>query len=143
MTVGEFRQLLDAHPGVLMHWMLPDRSFVPVHYHITEVGRIQKDFVDCGGTVRSTTSCVLQAWVADDVDHRLDSGKLAAILRTAAPLLRSDDLPVEVEYEDVVVSQYPVGGVEVTPAGLLVALGTKHTACLAPEKCKVGDAGCC
>lgn len=143
MTVGEFRHLLDAHPGVHMHWMLPDRSFVPVHYHITEVGRIQKDFVDCGGTVRSTTSCVLQAWVADDVDHRLDSGKLAAILRTAAPLLRSDDLPVEVEYEDVVVSQYPVGGVEVTPAGLLVALGTKHTACLAPEKCKVGDAGCC
>ena len=143
MTVGEFRQLLDAHPGVHMHWMLPDRSFVPVHYHITEVGRIQKDFVDCGGTVRSTTSCVLQVWVADDVDHRLDSGKLAAILRTAAPLLRSDDLPVEVEYEDGVVSQYPVGGVEVTPAGLLVTLGTKHTACLAPEKCKVGDTGCC
>lgn len=143
MTVREFRQLLDDHPGVLMHWMLPDRSFVPVHYHITEVGRVQKDFVDCGGTIRSTTSCVLQVWVANDVDHRLDTGKLAAIIRTAGPLLRSDDLPVEVEYEEGVLSQYPVGGVELTPSGLLVTLGTKHTACLAPEKCKVGDTGCC
>jgi len=143
MTVGEFHRVLEAHPGVLMHWMLPDRSFVPTHYHITEVGRVQKDFIDCGGTVRSTTSCVLQVWVAQDVDHRLDTSKLAAIIRTAAPLLRSDELPVEVEYEDGVLSQYPVGAVEVTPAGLLVTLGTKHTACLAPDACKVGDAGCC
>lgn len=143
MTVREFRQVLDDHPGALMHWMLPDRSFVPVHYHITEVGRVQKDFVDCGGTIRSTTSCVLQVWVANDVDHRLHTDKLSAIIRTAGPLLRSDDLPVEVEYEEGVLSQYPVGGVETTPSGLLVTLGTKHTACLAPDKCKVGDTGCC
>jgi hypothetical protein len=61
----------------------------------------------------------------------------------AAPLLQGDDLPVEVEYEEGKVSQYPVGGVEVTPAGLLFHLGTRHTACLAPEKCGVGGTGCC
>jgi hypothetical protein len=32
---------------------------------------------------------------------------------------------------------------EVTPAGLLFYLGTKHTACLAPEKCKVDGTNCC
>ena len=64
-------------------------------------------------------------------------------MRVAAPLLESDDLPVEVEYEEGVLSQYPLGGMEVTPSGLLFHLGTKHTACLAPEKCKVGDTGCC
>jgi hypothetical protein len=32
---------------------------VPTHYHITEVGKVQKDFIDCGGTVRSSTACVL------------------------------------------------------------------------------------
>jgi hypothetical protein len=32
---------------------------------------------------------------------------------------------------------------EVTPSGLLFYLGTKHTACLAPEKCRVGDTNCC
>lgn len=143
MTVKEFRHALDSNPGAKMHWMLPDKSFVPAHYHITEVGKVQKDFIDCGGTVRSTKACVLQVWVANDVHHRLETTKLAAIMRIAGPLLQSDELPVEVEYEEGVISQYPIGGMEVTPSGLLFYLGTKHTACLAPEKCMVGDTGCC
>jgi len=142
MIVKEFRALLDAHPGVRLHVMLSDGAFVPDHFHITEVGRVRKDFIDCGGTVRTTSSCLLQVWVADDVDHRLDSTKLAAIMRVAAPLLESDDLPVEVEYEDGAVSQYPVGGAEMTPSGILLSLGSKYTACLAPEKCGVGGSGC-
>ncbi|MFZ4732480.1 MAG: DUF6428 family protein [Pirellulales bacterium] len=143
MTIKQFRDLLGAHPGVAMHWMLPDRSFVPVHYHITEVGRVQKDFIDCGGTVRSQASCLLQIWVANDTDHRLETTKLAQIMEVAAPILGSDDLPVEVEYEEGRVSQYPLGAAEVTPAGLLFSLGTRHTACLAPEKCGVDGSGCC
>jgi protein-tyrosine-phosphatase len=143
MNVKEFRAVLEANPGAKMHFMLPDQSFVPAHYHITEIGRVHKDFIDCGGTVRSLTSCLLQIWVATDVDHRLETTKLAKIMEIARPLLKSDDLPVEVEYEDAVVSQYPLGGVEVTPSGILFYLGTKHTACLAPEKCGVGGEACC
>lgn len=143
MNVREFRAVLEANPGVKMHFMLPDQSFVPAHYHITEIGRVQKDFIDCGGTVRSLTSCLLQIWVATDVDHRLETTKLAKIMEIAHPLLTSDDLAVEVEYEDAVVSQYPLGSAEVTPSGILFYLGTKHTACLAPEKCGVGGQACC
>jgi hypothetical protein len=41
-------------------------------------------------------------------------------------------------------SQYPMGAVGITPSGLLFYyLGTKHTACLAPEKCGVDGTGCC
>lgn len=126
-----------------MHWMLPHGAFVPDHYHITEVGRVQKDFIDCGGTIRSRSSCLLQIWVADDKDHRLRTTKLATIMDIAGPLLQSEDLPVEVEHEDGTISQYPVAGVEVTPSGLLFHLGSKHTACLAPEKCGVDGGGCC
>ena len=143
MTVGELRAVLATHPEAKMHWMLPNRGFVPDHYHITEVGRVQKDFIDCGGTIRSLSSCLLQIWVADDTDHRLLTTKLAKIIEIAGPVLKSDDLPVEVEYEEGTMSQYPVAGVEVTPAGLLFYLGTKHTACLAPEKCGVDGGGCC
>jgi len=143
MNVNEFHNLLAAHPGEKMHFMLPDKSFVPAHFHITEVGRVQKDFVDCGGTVRSTTTCLLQVWVAHDVDHRLKTTKLAKIIEIAQPLLGSDQLPVEIEYEGDAISQYPLGGAESTPAGLLFYLGSKHTACLAPEKCGVGGTGCC
>ena len=143
MTISELRRLLETHPGAMMHFMLPDKAFVPAHYHITEVGRVHKDFIDCGGTMRSSTSCVLQVWVADDVDHRLDSTKLAKILQVAWPLLQSDDLPVHVEYEDAVVSQYPIGGAEITPGAILFSLGAMHTACLAPDKCGVDGKGCC
>jgi hypothetical protein len=143
MTVQEFRTLLAAHPGATMHWMLPDKSFVPQHYHITEVGRVQKDFIDCGGTVRSAASCLLQIWVADDTAHRLDTTKLTMIMKVADAVLHRDDLPVEVEYEHGTMAQDLLGGAEVTPAGLLMYLGTKHTAYLAPEKCGVGGSGCC
>ncbi len=151
MTLNDFVGVLTANPAAALHLMLPDESFVPAHFHVTEVGRVQKDFIDCGGTVRSTTACVLQVWVADDTDHRLETNKLAKIVRLAAPLLKGDDLPVEVEYENGVVSQYPVSAAEVTPAGVLLHLGTKHTACLAPDRCGVGPtesacsptAGCC
>jgi hypothetical protein len=151
MTLNNFVGVLTANPAAALHMMLPDESFVPAHFHVTEVGRVQKDFIDCGGTVRSSTACVLQVWVAEDTDHRLDTGKLAKIVRLAAPLLKGDDLPVEVEYENGVVSQYPVTAAEVTPAGVLLHLGTKHTACLAPDRCGVGStatacssaAGCC
>jgi len=143
MKASGFRAALSAHPETKMHWMLPDKSFVPDHYHITEVGRVQKDFIDCGGTIRSLASCLLQIWVADDKDHRLQTTTLAKIMEVAHPVLKGDDLPVEVEYEERTISEYPVAGVEVTPAGLLFFLGTKHTACLAPEKCGVDGGGCC
>lgn len=142
MTIKEFRSILEAHPEALVHWRLPDGSYVPVHYHITEVGRVRKDFVDCGGTARSLSYCALQVWVADDVDHRLDAGRLLGIMKAGEGLLGSDELPVEIEYESGAFSQYPVVGAEPTSCGLVFRLGGKQTACLAPQKCGVGG-GCC
>lgn len=145
LTLQKLRETLQANPIASLHWMLPDGDFVPAHFHITEVGRIQKDFIDCGGTRRSMTNCRLQLWVATDTDHRLVSGKLGEIVQLAMPLFASEELPVEVEYEGEYLSQYPIGGIEVTPNGLLIHLGTMHTACLAPDRCGVpGDTnGCC
>jgi hypothetical protein len=145
MNVGEFTAVLGNNPDAPLHLMLPDGDFVPAHFHVTEVGRVQKDFIDCGGTTRSAVSCLLQVWVAHDTAHRLTASKLAGILKLAAPLLKSDAMPVEVEYESGAVSQFPVAAVEVTPSGLLFHLGKKHTDCLAPDKCGVGPnaAGCC
>src|SRR6478736_3282304 len=119
MNVGEFAAVLGGNPEAPLHLMLPDGDFVPAHFHVTEVGRVQKDFIDCGGTTRSAVSCVLQVWVAHDTSHRLNAGKLAGILKLAAPLLKSDAMPVEVEYEGTAVSQYPVAAAEVTPGGIL------------------------
>ena len=77
MNLDAFLAVLSENPAAAVHLMLPDGDFVPAHFHVTEVGRVHKDFIDCGGTVRSATTCVLQVWVADDTDHRLDTTKLA------------------------------------------------------------------
>jgi hypothetical protein len=145
MNLDVLLTLLAKNPAAAIHLMLPDGSFVPAHFHVTEVGRVQKDFIDCGGTVRSSTDCVLQVWVAGDTDHRLDTTKLAGILRLTTPLLTAPDLPVVVEYEHGWVSQFPMSAAEITPSGILFHLGTKHTACLAPDRCgveAVGTTGC-
>ncbi len=145
MNIASFLNDLDRSPDATMHLMLPTGEFVPAHFHVTEVGRVQKDFMDCGGTIRSSTTCVLQVWVADDSDHRLITSNLAKIIRLAAKILKTTDLPVEVEYEHGLISQFPLAAVEVTPAGLLLHLGSKHTDCLAQSQCGVptSDAACC
>lgn len=145
MNLDMFLDVLTRNSQVSLHLMLPDGSFVPAHFHVTEVGRVQKDFIDCGGTRRSTTACVLQVWVSDDPDHRLDTTKLAKIIQIGTPLFPSMIVPVEVEYERGAVSQYPVRLAEVIPSGVLLHLGTKHTACLAQDHCGVGavKVACC
>ena len=146
MNLDSLLNVLSADPDAALHVMLPNGEFVPAHFHVTEVGRVQKDFIDCGGTVRSAVACVLQVWVADDTAHRLDAGKLAKIVRLAAPVLKATDLPVEVEYEAGYVSQYTLAAAEVTPSGVLFHLGSKHTACLAVDRCGITPAaagGCC
>lgn len=148
MNVTEFKQHLLAHADLALAFALPDGGFVPAHFHITEVGHVEKNFIDCGGTVRSVESCLLQTWVAEDTDHRLSAGKLASIFGRAGSVLPHEDLGVEVEYEDYVISQFPVTGALAQDGQLIFTLGLKHTDCLAkelclPSGCCSADSGCC
>ena len=74
------------------------------------MARIDKRFVDCGGTLRNESVCRLQTWLADDLDHRMTAGKLLKILDKAKSILGSDDLEVDVEHEIDYISQFPLGG---------------------------------
>jgi hypothetical protein len=143
MTITEFKEHLRRHPEATLRFQLPDGGLIPAHAHVTEVGRVDKTFVDCGGTVRQLNSCLLQTWVADDTDHRLTPGKLADILDRAAAILRSEELPVEIEFEDGFVSQFPVNAVETVDDTLLFSVATKHTDCLAKELCLPQPDACC
>lgn len=144
MNVKKLADILRNNPDASLHIMLPSGEFVPAHFHVTEVGHVDKKFIDCGGTRRRSSSCSLQIWTADDQDHRLPAGKLAGILDLARPILPTDDLPVELEYGADVAVQYRLSDVEVTPKGLLFVLSGRQTDCLARDKCGVGEAsGCC
>lgn len=144
LTISEVRRALAAAPGLPITVIWPDGEPIEAHFHVTEVGRVQKDFVDCGGTVRRLVTCLLQTWVGDDTDHRITGEKLLKAFDYAAPVLTGEDLPVELEYEACNVVTLRVVAIENTGAALVVRLAGKHTDCLAKELCipTPGTAGC-
>jgi hypothetical protein len=149
LTVSGLRAALVAAPALPLTVLWPDGDPIEAHFHVTEVGRVQKDFVDCGGTVRQTVTCLLQTWVGDDVDHRITAEKLLKAFDHGAAVLGAEDLPVELEYEACNVIQFKVVAVEREAERFVVRLGGKHTDCLAKELCvpsaRTGgaSAGCC
>ena len=135
MNLAEFRSYLLAAPDAVVRVRLPDGSLVPAHAHVTEVARVDKRFVDCGGTAREERACRLQVWVADDIAHRLTAGKLARILDLAAPILGDGVLAVDIEYEAPVITQFPVASATTSTDGIVFGLETRRTACLAEDRC--------
>lgn len=152
MTVSEFKQILESNPEKQFQLMLPNQTAVPVAFHITEVAHVQKRFIDCRGRKHTTDTCQLQAWLGEDIQHRLKAGRMADILRLAADVLPADrDLDIEIEYEDTAISQYPIADYTVTTDAVVLSLGYKHTDCLAKELCLpklpmvagIAATGCC
>lgn len=141
VTVKEFKEGLSSHSGLPIRIVTPACHLVPDHFHVTEVGRVHKTFVDCGGTKRESVSCMLQVWTANDVEHRLNTDKLLKIMNLGASILGSEDMPVEVEYGQEVAAQYVVFALRAEAGVLNILLVGKQTDCLAPDKC--GVTGCC
>ena len=135
MKLSELKSLLTDNADRHFRIRLPDGAAVPVSFHVTEVGRLHKTFLDCGGTLRDITTCQLQIWVGEDYDHRIETGKMAAILGKAKSILPDDSVPVEIEYEDRVISQYTISRHELVADAVVLVLANKHTECLAPELC--------
>src|ERR1043166_4512408 len=152
MKFAALREILEQHPHTLPRFILPDGDVIPSHAHVTEIGHVVKNFIDCGGLTGRNESVVLQTHVGRDIDHRLRADRFAKILQLGGRILPNDQLDVEIEYDCCVVAQYPVH--EVKPAGehLDVVLGKRRTQCLAQERrnlaeaetcCASGSAACC
>lgn len=113
-----------------IHFQLPNGNFVPSHYHVTEVGMIQKKFIDCGGTLREEKVVNFQLWYSDDVDHSLQPKKLLDIIQLSEEKLGLGDFEIEVEYQAETIGKYGLSF-----DGKSFVLTTKTTTCLAPDKC--------
>ena len=148
MTVSALRAVLTAAPDLPITVIWPDGEPIEAHFHVTEVGRVQRDFVDCGGTVHRIVTCLLQTWVGDDADHRITGGKLLKAFVHAEPILRDEDLPVELEYDACNVVQLRVVSAIEEADRLLIRLAKKQTDCLAKDVCipssrGAAATGCC
>ncbi len=114
-------------------FQLPNGELVPSHFHVTEVGKITKDFIDCGGKVRSETVINFQLWEENDYDHRLHPEKLAQIIEMSEKKFKLEDLEIEVEYQ----GKETIGKYNLDFDGTNFLLTSKITACLAEDACGI------
>lgn len=155
MNLNELTQALSENADKALEIQFDSGNKVAAHFHVTEIGKVTKDFVDCGGIRRTTVSCVMQTLVAEDVDHRLKSDKLAMILEKSSVLELDGELPVEFEIQTDTIGVYELTAAKLVDATIRLTVAPKHTACLAPDSCGLealpvagqsdccGDSGCC
>ena len=78
MKLSEFKNSLMNIESINIQ--LPNGTFVPSHFHITEMGLLTKNFIDCGNTIREEKLITFQLWFAGDLEHRLTSEKVFKII---------------------------------------------------------------
>jgi hypothetical protein len=130
MKLSEVKSKLKNLSEVVFE--LPNGNIVPKHFHVTEVGKITKKFIDCGGTVREENVINFQLWEANDYDHRLAPEKLINIIELSEKVLLLDDLTVEVEYQSETIGKYLLD----FESGVF-KLKTTQTDCLAKDNCGI------
>lgn len=130
MKLSEIKKQLSTLNNVA--FVLPNGTNVPEHFHVTEVGLITKNFIDCGGTVRKETVVNFQLWDANDFEHRLKPQKLLNIIALSEKVLGIEDHEIEVEYQAETIGKYDLGF-----NGKDFVLLNKQTACLAQDQCGV------
>ena len=151
MTLHDLQNALEANPKRFPRFVLPDGDYIAAHAHVTEVGHVVRNFIDCGGLTGKEEKVVLQTHVGNDTDHRLRSDRFAKILQLGNRVIPRADLDVDVEYDCCVVAQYPIA--EATPEGehLNLILERGRTQCRARERrnseaaarCCATSAACC
>ncbi|KIA97297.1 hypothetical protein OA93_15330 [Flavobacterium sp. KMS] len=135
MKLSEIKNILKTVEAI--NFQLPNGTFVPEYFHVTEVGLITKNFIDCGGTVRKETVVNFQLWDANDYEHRLKPQKLVHIIELSEKVLVPiaigiEDFEIEVEYQDTTIGKYDLGF-----NGKDFVLLNKQTACLAQDQCGI------
>lgn len=130
MKLSQVKNILKSVEAV--NFVLADGTSVPEHFHVTEVGLITKNFIDCGGTVRKETVVNFQLWDANDFEHRLKPQKLLNIIELSEKVLSIEDFEIEVEYQAQTIGKY-----DLDFNGNDFVLLNKKTACLAQDQCGI------
>ncbi|GGI57701.1 DUF6428 family protein [Winogradskyella haliclonae] len=130
MKLSEIKTHLEQLETIA--FKLPNGNLVPSHFHVTEVGKISKTFIDCGGTLRQESVINFQLWEANDYDHRLHPEKLLSIINLSEEKLELKDVEIEVEYQSDTIGKYSLGYSE----GNFLLL-SKQTDCLAKDNCGI------
>lgn len=131
MKLSQVKQVLANLDRV--DFQFEDGTFVAENFHVTEVGQVNKKYIDCGGTIREEVKVSFQLWNADDYEHRLKAGKLLNIIELSESKLGIVDAQIEVEVQ----GKETIGKYFLEFNGTHFLLKNTLTACLAQDACGV------
>src|SRR3546814_17901516 len=97
MKLSSIKEILPTLDNV--EFQLADGTFVPEHFHVTEIGQVTKHFIDCGGVIRTEKAINFQLWDANHYEHRLKQAKLLNIIKLSDEKLRHEDAEIDIERE--------------------------------------------
>lgn len=132
MKLSEIKERLKELD--FLQFKLWDGTLVPKHFHVTEIGAIDKKFIDCGRTIRNEEKINFQLWYSDDKDHRLAPEKLIHIIELSENVLELNDAEVEVEYQADTIGKFSINF-----DGEAFILLPTQTDCLAKDNCGIPD----
>lgn len=133
MKLLQFKSALQLAPSTANPQFLQANGLpVAAHYHITEIGLVLKNYVDCGGVVRQERKASMQLWLANDTEHRLSTSKLMEIIEKSVQLFGLKDEELEIEFQGQTIETY---GLEAQDFGFQFV--AKKTTCLAPNHCGI------
>jgi len=130
MKLSKIKEILPTLNNV--EFQLENGTFVPEHFHVTEIGQITKHFIDCGGVIRTEKAVNFQLWDANDYNHRLKPTKLLNIIKLSEEKLSIEDAEIEVEYQNETIGKF-----DLDFNGKHFILKNKQTACLASDACGI------
>ncbi len=126
-----------ANNTTLDFWIKNTNIQLPTHFHITEMGIVQKHFIDCGGTIRQDNRITFQLWVADDISHQLSAKKALKIIEITEKNWQNQfpnlaEWEIEVEYQTETIGKYTLEF-----ENNIFWLVPTQTACLAQDQCGI------
>ncbi len=134
MTVKDFFETLDQHPGKELKFQYRENQVVPAAYHITEVKNVHIESVDCGGRPSEDFQTIVQLWVdgAEKQDRHMltdKARKIFNIVDQKKPIRYGTEIFFEWGDAETPVSNYTVQEVQESADHLLVSLTVPPTAC--------------
>jgi hypothetical protein len=133
MKLSEFKNKLEQIENLTIQ--LPNGTTIPAHFHITEMGLLTKNYIDCGNTIREEKLITFQVWFAGDLEHRLVPSKVYKIIDASKKLIGDQDLELEVEYQ----TESTIGKFGLDFNNGKFFLTPKETTCLANDHCGISD----
>lgn len=133
MKLSEIKTFLKNQSE--LRFQLPNGELIPENFHVTEVGKVTKHFIDCGGKERKEEVVNFQLWATDDYNHRLHPEKLLQIITLSESVLDLQDAEIEVEYQgDDTIKKFGLAF-----DGNRFLLTSKQTDCLAKDNCGIPE----